>query len=172
MSTFSGMETVGYTLFLSFFPETEQCFFGRRCAFQENINRVWSTTLSRCGPRALLERRSLKSRLTPLEIAAVDRNHYDCVRAAVIPLSSDDETPPASGPRPKLYDMTSFHHNELTTMGTDIVTGTEAITLTSRGCPDYSCIGCRRSEYCQRSFWHRHHLRQDSLPGGNDLAQR
>jgi hypothetical protein len=73
---------------------------------------------------------AIKTGLAPLEIAAVNRNHYDCVRAAVMTISSDDEDPtPAREPRPKLYDMTAFEYDEGTTMVTDLETRTRRRAL-------------------------------------------
>ena len=64
---------------------------------------------------------AIKTGLPPLEIAAVNRNHYDCVRPALMTISSEDEDPtPARAPRPKLYDMTGFQYDEGTTMYTDL----------------------------------------------------
>ena len=73
---------------------------------------------------------AIKTGLAPLEIAAVNRNHYDCVRAAVMTISSEDEDPtPAREPRPKLYDMTAFEYDEGTTMVTDLETRTRRRAL-------------------------------------------
>jgi ASC-1-like (ASCH) protein len=66
--------------------------------------------------------------LPPLEIAAVNRNHYDCVRPALITISSDDELPQRQ-PRPKIYDMTPFQYDELSTMTTDLATQTRKRVL-------------------------------------------
>ncbi len=48
---------------------------------------------------------------------------------AVITIRSDEETLPARGPRPKMYDRTAFQYNELTTMATDLDTGTRRRVL-------------------------------------------